>query len=64
MAITKIRTVFNPANQKITVVDVQGRKYESMSIKNPETIRSILNLAHTLTRHERDILGDILNLID
>jgi hypothetical protein len=60
----KVKTIFNSANQKITVVNVDGAEYSSHSIKNPDALVKILELSRSLTPYERrDILTDLLGMM-
>ena len=57
----KVKTIFNSANQKITVINIDGQEYASHSIKNPEILVKIIELTYTLTPHERSsILPELL----
>jgi len=56
-----VKTIFNSANQKSTVINVDGQEYASHSIKNPEVLVKILELSMTLTPHERSsVLPELL----
>jgi hypothetical protein len=63
MSIT-VKTIFNGANQKITVINIDGQEYVSHSIKNPDVLVKIIELSRTLTPYERtDILTDLLGMM-
>ena len=60
----KIKTIFNSANQNITVVNIDGAEYSSNSIKNPEVLVKIIELSRPLTPYERDnSLTDLLGMM-
>ena len=59
-----VKTIFNSANQNITVVNIDGAEYSSNSIKNPEVLVKIIELSRSLTPYERDnSLTDLLGMM-
>lgn len=50
--------------QNVTTFHINGNKHSSISVKNPQIIEQIINLSYSLTTHERDLLSDLLDMID
>ena len=60
---TKITTKIEHG-QTVTTVHINGRQFSSLSIKNPEALATIIDLAKSLTYYERGLLDEIIGMLD